>query len=123
MKLESQVTSLKYAKRLKELKCQQESLWYWTWVEWNEKTEWVLISWDRAIKLKKEKISAFTVAEHGKELPDGFHSVKFNQIYRIEYNTDYIKAPMQADKNEANARAKMLVYLIKNKLAEVEKDV
>ena len=69
LELEKQVTSLELSKELRKLGVKQDSLWYWTWAEWNGKTEWVLIPWERAIKLNKETYSAFTVAELGIALP------------------------------------------------------
>jgi len=128
--LEQQVTSLEPSKRLKELKCQQDSVYYWTWAEWNGKTEWVLIPRERAIKLNKEIFSAFTVAELGEMLParikkdfDCWHYLHTTKLentkdWIIEYSfllhSDEIR-----ENTEADARAKMLIYLIENKLVEV----
>ena len=116
LKLEKQVTSLGPSKELKKLGVRQDSLWYWTWAEWNGKTEWVLIPWDRAIKLKKEKFSAFTVAELGKMLPDWVTSEKTNEGKFFVRNEAYVTL----ENSEANARAKMLIYLFENKLVEVK---
>ena len=117
LELEKQVTSLEPSKELKELGVKQDSLWYWIWVEWNEKTEWVLIPRDRAIKVKKDKFSAFTVAELGKMLPIWVTTEKNDEDEFLVRSEDSVYITW--DNTEANARAKMLIYLIENKLMEV----
>lgn len=121
MKIEEQVSSLEFSKELRKLGVEQDGLYsYFQYDKWNamlrETRE--IFSPNNEYSYNKDNLicSAFTVAELGEKLPDGFHSIKFNQIHRIEYNNDYIKAPRQADNSEADARAKMLIYLIKNKL-------
>ena len=123
MKIEEQVVSLELGKQLKELGVKQDSLYsYFQYDKWNvmlrETRE--IFSPNNEYGYNKENLicSAFTIAELGKKLPDGFHLIKFNQIYRIGYNNDYIKAPTQTDANEANARAEMFIYLLKNNLIE-----
>ena len=111
--LEKQVTSLGPSRRLFHLKVKQDSLFYW----WHDIDGWGVL-YNPATIYREGGYSAFTSAEHGEALPDGFHSIKFNQKYRIEYNNDYIKAPTQADENEADSRAKMRIWLIENKLVE-----
>lgn len=127
MNIEQQVCSLELAKRLKELGVKQESLFYWF----------------RNIGLRfypaqKETIkhfnlkystSAYTVAELGEMLP-----VKINEYdlfikkfcydnkveWSIGYNGNHILCSCNTD-TEANARAKMLIYLLENKLIEESK--
>lgn len=125
MKKEEQVSSLELSKELRKLGVKQDGLYsYFQYDEWNvmlrETSE--VFSPNNECGYNKDNLicSAFTVAELGEMLPDGSHSIKFNQIHRIEYNMDYIKAPRQVDNNEANARAKMLIYLIENKLIEAK---
>ena len=121
MKIEDQVVSLELAKELKTLGKKQDSFWYWVLIEGYFDYKLVQKGYDIHLrKITKGFCSAFTVAELGDMLPDGFHSIKFNKIHRIEYNMDYIKAPRQVDNNEANARAKILIYLIENKLVGVK---
>ena len=125
LKLEKQVTSLEPSKELKKLGVKQDSLWYWTWAEWNEKTEWVLIPWDRAIKLNKETYSAFTVAELGEMLPVEIKSYKFKGKFAPNIgNTMYCcigqDALIKIEDTEVDARVKMVIYLIENKLVEVK---
>jgi hypothetical protein len=102
MKLENQVCSLELAKKLKELGVKQESLFYWV-RHWNE-GKWV----DKLFYLKDEDdkvnsfTSAFTVAELGEMLTK----------QQIKNSLD------GSNDTETNARAKMLIYLVENKLIE-----
>lgn len=127
MKLEQQVCSLDLAKRLKELGVKQESLFYWSnccsckkdfTIEcslWhNDQTG----EWDDGHKLEESEplYSAFTVSELGEMLPEGTTTRKGWGI-----DTDYVMFNNEADKicsacTEADARAKMLIYLLENKL-------
>jgi hypothetical protein len=91
MNLEEQVCSLELAKRLKELNVEQDSLFCWIN---NCDLEYLPLE----IRNKNVVYAAFTVAELGEMLPN------FNVIYTL------------FDRNEANARAKILIYLIENKL-------
>lgn len=131
MKLEDQVTSLELSKKLKELGVKQESLFWWTRTftrksgEYKEDSEWYL-------QFKKNGIgghySAFTVAELGEMLPKrlvGDHPLWYLTIhcndnyYSVDYETFTGKIQKQfncQDRNESNARAKMLIYLLENKL-------
>ena len=129
MKLEKQVCSLEYAKKLKELGVNQDSLYFYTkvgksvksWDEWMEIGENVILS---------ELYSAFTVAELGEMLPEKVKTKCFGEksfiIFRekyaeswdIAYSTDTSdddKLWKQAE-TEADARAKMLISLLENKL-------
>jgi hypothetical protein len=96
--------------------------------------------WGDCHSYKKEEIySAFTFAELGRILPkeiksdDKFHPYQLNCKWELHYSDiymwhiTYIKYPNDKildyliyDKNEANARAKMLIYLIKNGLVKVD---
>lgn len=127
MKLENQVCSLKLAKKLKELEVRQESLFVWfsnsTLPEnkipsgvWLLEYKEGLI--DRSVPLHRV-VSAFTVAELGEKLPKYFISwliadgwccsTPLNWVGDFEEHEEYAKS-------EASARAKMLIYLIENKL-------
>lgn len=123
MKLESQVVSLDLAKKLKELNVKQESLFYWVETEFDG---WQLLY---AEGLKHKEItngplcSAFTSSELGKMLPSGIWSGKNNSCHYFE---DYIIwnqtiSVIHDDiefigATESDVRAKMLVYLVENKL-------
>ncbi len=120
MKLESQVTSLKLSKRLKTLRVKQESLWYWV----DKYGQWVLVSevyenpeWDFKNKKERKNYSAFTPAELGEKLPGGEMSgtektAQNEYICYVGRISSKITGHKEfKDKTEANARAKMLIYL------------
>ena len=144
MKLENQVVSLDIAKKLKELRVKQESLFYWY-----KNMGQVRLAYKGDIRLSNESgkevlyhseshssyqmndvCSAFTVAELGEMLLKG---VTLNiRIY--DYGRGYIDyldgTYTEEWRNngdggcisEADARGLMLVYLIENKLMEVSKE-
>ena len=114
MKLESQVCNLELAKKFKELGVKEESLWYWS------------IGKDAHIvrgrlprKCDREYVSAFTVAELLNISPDDITyfkcTLKGSTIYNAHQGFDkHIEADTMAD-----AIAKMLIWLIENKMMEV----
>lgn len=125
MKLEQQVTSLEISKKLKELGVKQESLYGWGRDE--EIQEYSLKEYQRwwnggYIFL----YSAFTVAELGEMLPK--YIVKGNlsleleiirsSVWRFYYGrtADMIVFIAGNDDTEADARGKMLIYLLENNL-------
>lgn len=127
MKIEDQVCSLELAKKLHKLKVNQEdALYYWGkagMMGWQlENRNYANYRWKRA-----EIHAAFTVAELGEMLPRnlyGFNPVVSllpDGVYQCGYldnerkETHVLNGWKQAD-TEADARAKMLIYLIKNKL-------
>ena len=110
MKKEKQVVCLELAREMKELGATQDSLWHWTWAEWNGETEMVLITQDEAGRTSKEIWSAYTVAELGEILPYYVHSYK-EDARSGRWCCD--EGDKQCFSNtEANARAKMLIYLV-----------
>jgi hypothetical protein len=129
MKLVDQVCSLELAERLKNLGIKQESLFYWLMHDGIGEPE---CSGNIHIGDADEKdyfielASAFTVAELGEMLPGGIcQTDKINKkrdsdlkSYCIYLAGDSFHAK---DDNEANARAKMLIYLIENGLVEDKK--
>lgn len=131
MKLESQLVSLDLAKRLKELGVKQESLFCWSW--YGSLKEHLLVYGEE----HKGEISAFTVAELGEMLPKELTSKFFGKNVEFYYTqipdnsfTKWIMFYRNSmgsmngceveDENEANARAKMLIYLLENNLVKVE---
>lgn len=139
MKLEEQVCSLELAKKLKELGVRQESLWFWCLRDYDafaERHKPKNFTWDLNDGIcggEKEFCSAFTVAELGEMLPSGVsnkvtvlslemwtfgdpkqHCVQYRRI--TDDYKEFIPFDCFSDENEANARAKMLVYLIENKI-------
>lgn len=127
MKLEQQVCSLELAKKLEELGVKQESFFYWHHC-FAYKTD------DRIEQYKPEQsndwefYSAFTVAELGEMLPRKLEMMVWNLSHtRKNKETVYLSQTGrhcwyandvdggQAD-TEADARAKVLIYLLENKL-------
>lgn len=123
MKIEDQVCSLELAKKLKELGVKQESLFYhqvgidksiirFEAKEFGEKMQ---------PKLKVKWFSAFTVAELGELLPTNqVQTLKWLNQYYCEAWEDVVDKlrpiTRYVDSKEADARAKMLIYLLENKL-------
>jgi hypothetical protein len=142
MELEQQVCSLELAKRLKQLGVKQECLFYWD-ENWDSdvpggKHWWSLTrSWER--KDGNFQYSAFTVAELGEMLPKDvwFQGIRFERAFDT-FQNDWVVGyyyngltPSVIDKNyqietkcaaptEADARAKMLIYLLENKLLTLQ---
>lgn len=133
MELEKQVTSLEISKRLKELGVKQESLFYWVenfrGIQLSGKDN-VNIEWSIHPSSNIGNWSAFTVSELGEMLPSGFKfkSKSFYIAMDCDKNIFYEDMPKteeiysgqgDSEDTEANSRAKMLIYLIENKLIEV----
>jgi len=133
MKLKEQVCSLDLAKRLKELGVKQDAYFSWfqerkeeTYEKWTYQKDvpWLLLlsSSKESISTNKNRfehvIAAFTVAELGEMLPEKV-TWRRTGVYWWpcnEHGDDvYWKQP-GAHRKEADARAKMLVYLLENKL-------
>lgn len=138
MNLEQQVCSFDLAKRLKELGVKQESTWYW-WENTEKLGEAYLHVDERnlvgtqttELRTNYKSIpccySAFTVAELGNLFPAKLKekkklcwltSCKGDNYWACWYQDaadnkigDTIRAPTEAD-----ARAKMLCYLLENRL-------
>lgn len=118
MKLEQQVCSLEYAKRLKELGVKQESIFVWEY--YNE--EFYGVNFLPLAIIPNnfdnfENYSAFTVAELCEILP-----AKHLNFYKNEsgYIFSLFGEPNTIDKNIANAAAKMLIQLLENGMIENE---
>ena len=120
MQLEQQLTNLEYSQKLKELGVKQESIWYWTDLPEDDGKTWVLQReglWNKGLMF-----SAFTVAELGELLRQGMQGswARGEGGWRCEYEPIkkygiWKNVFINAD-TEANARAKMLIYLIENNL-------
>lgn len=134
MRLEQQVLRLELAKKLKELGVKQESIFVWqNQKDWHTKkltNKWKVLSVNKYDNTSAGQelgysryVSAFTVAEIGEILPreanvngmcdwwsqknkDGSWSAQ----YRYNINTK------QTADTEVDARAKMLIYLLENKV-------
>ncbi len=123
MKLESQVVSLELSKKLKELGVKQESVFYWGWFQGyapegsDGKGILYFSDYHDIPELAVEQIaSAFTVAELGEMLPINIFSGRIKGTKSIgEFYSCFMNdqgGPSEFQMTEADARAKMLVYLI-----------
>lgn len=126
MELEKQVCSLELSKQLKELGVKQDSLFYW-YEDYNSQK--IFLDYNELIIMYRgtKKYSAFTVAELGELLQKNITINNINRclwysrshnILELYYNECSKKhiITIVDDKSEANARAKMLIYLLENKL-------
>ena len=126
MKLEEQVVSLELAKKLKELGVLQKSVLNWASTTTEDKKSKYGLRWVHEIRqggiIGKYDYSAFTVAELGEMLPQGYsswwHAKQDGQGTTLYCCADshYDDSIVFEDNTEADARAKMLIYLIENKL-------
>jgi len=128
MKLENQVTSLELAKKLKELGVKQESLFYYRFAT-DGHTNKTDLNYGESHKDNDYAscVSAYTAAELGELLPTeekdglGFFSGKAINGWFCEVKNykvmpyERLHVELQHD-TDANARAKMLIYLIENDL-------
>jgi len=121
MKLEDQVCSLELAKKLKELGVDQDSYFYWCRIR-DLETDHISIKSESQIQTLEnhyqvDKItSAFTVAELGEMLPSFIDSWHVKRTWECSVKLDRDGGMTFCAKTEADARAKMLIYLLKNKL-------
>lgn len=135
MKLEDQVCSLASAQKLKELGCKQESLFIWKVDDRLDDLGYELVpvaGYTTSVRNRHNNYSAFTVAELGEMLPE-YIGEWFLEMYKDSSNLaseewflvryverdgiggEEIKTGFHCS-NEAEARAKMLIYLLENKL-------
>ena len=120
MELKDQVCSLESARKLKELGVKQESLFYWN----EDETELGGSSFRiESYQLHPENsiyesFSAFTVAELGDLLPSHVQGNKLRQfkLFGDRCEIVYGVEPVFIENTEAEARSKMLIYLLENKL-------
>ena len=145
MKLEDQVVSLELSKKLKELGVPQESLFWWA--EYRHKINQPKFQWEVTDSTYegdyceyKNKVSAYTVAELGEMLPlvvsqngedhylNCFRPCQWIEAqdkslgWMIGYENGVFthdEVEIQEAPTEADARAKMLIYLLENNLIEV----
>jgi len=121
MKLEDQVTSLRLSKKLKELGVKQLSLFCWCK---GGTRNYVIREFEFKVFYEKW-CSAFTVAELGEMIPAG---MTLKTFYPETENAwvGFWDEKEKIDKifygnTEADARAKMLCYLLENKLIKGDK--
>jgi hypothetical protein len=120
MKLEDQLVSLELAKRLKELGVKQDGVFHWVAETHHTGINQHLNGWSLKTNhgVGRHSMAAFTVAELGVMLPQGCASFRKSATvkYRCVPPREMQKLPMQDGETEADARAKMLIYLLENKL-------
>jgi len=118
MKLEQQVCSLELAQKWKEFGVKQESLFYW----YPKTNAIVTLSPTTSEITEGIWVSAFTVAELGEMLPELCMSGRCEGgNYNCWWLSDMCIRDIKHMNNyqtkiEADARAKMLIYLLENKL-------
>lgn len=141
MKLKDQVCSLELSKKLKELGVpDNDPVWWWRNDYPNNPTKyedkWYLIPFGdypyTHEPQKSEKyedgwhlLPAFTVAELGEMLPESYFTCKSHPsnewVVCDQYEDGYpptLGGFEASDKTEADARAKMLIYLLENYLTK-----
>jgi len=137
MPKEKQATSLELSKQLKELGATQDSIFAWyqppgglgVFCEYriHQMSRDAQSTFDDGYaKCPVEICSAFTVAELGEMLPDAAlssHSSlgKYMAWYHDYTNPETLKQEFWGE-TEADARAKMLIWLVENKLVEEAKE-
>lgn len=119
MQLEQQVCSLELAKRLKELGVSQESLFGWNktisgYVKLESSTH-DRRQFENVFGSVIEYTSAFTVAELGEMLPENHITMKKFGVWQGRKTGEDFKLISECD-TEADSRAKMLIYLLENKI-------
>ncbi len=117
MEIKDQVCSLELARRLKELGVEKES--YFEWLFYPEKMEW------KASPAFKNQIgySAYTASELGELLPNWVQIKRNDNQFEVGTLTwinkcEYDWNCYAGDRYLANALAKMLIFLLENKLIE-----
>jgi hypothetical protein len=121
--LEKQVCNLELARRLEELNVKQESLFWWS-THTIPSTLWNRDDLDKSLEGYEgpafSTYAAFTVAELGEMLPADILNLEHKGLSHGFY-FDHKKRGAGAD-TEADARAKMLIYLVENKLVTLSEN-
>lgn len=113
------------AEELKNLGVRQESLFYWidkypdAPSTMKEDARWQPVLWSMAGDIR---YAAFTSGELGEMLPFGYVSGRTSDGKFGCYNDPEVEmtGEFQIEKTEADARAKMLIYLLKEGLVKVD---
>lgn len=117
MQTEQQVCSFELATKLKELGVEQRSYFFW------KQKGGLTDIFDHNFKHADiaSSISAFTVSELGELLPEDeqIMSFKNGDIWFCGFFGKFRRGGNFSAKTEADARAKMLIYLFENKLIEL----
>jgi hypothetical protein len=132
MILDEQVISLELAKKLKELGVKQESLFSWM----PNGTEGWEIRDTRYVSKSPARSSAFTVAELGEIMPWKPIKIKigvyildlseklgkkewWSMLHAISSSKSNLYNHKEKADTEANSRAKMLIYMLENKIVKL----
>jgi len=118
MKLKDEVASVEPAKKMKELGVKQDSIWVWIESPCMNSGYECSLSWNSDPYL--ENYSAFTVAELGEMLPPSTYSMRLTISPDVWFCDSGLLIPRERAKTEADARAKMLIYLIKEGIIKTE---
>lgn len=115
MNEDDQVTSLHISRELDRAGLRHEGLFHWTYTPmFNAYT----LQRSSARRQTIADIPAFTVAELGELLPPRYISYRFDKVwFCAEMDNNVI--PVMRGETEADARGKMLAYLIKNKIIKL----
>lgn len=115
MKLENQVVSLELAQKMKDKGFKQESLHYWYLTNLSGTADWIVTN--GRFPSSGEFCSAYTVAELGEMLPMQMRSWKWGSKEVPAWSCEAYESDIDFDADtEADARAKMLIYLKENNL-------
>ena len=105
------------AKKLKELGVEQNSLFWWTWFD----SDSYIVSKEHMTVNGHKAYPAFTSQELGEliDKQDGYswstHRVVYEKLIEISNHDDNKKVTSFKTKNEAQARAEFLIYLLESK--------
>lgn len=117
MTLENQVCSRPLSQRVKELGVKQDSLFVWCSSDeyGSNKESWFITRSNSGNSFITEALSAFTAGELGQYMRIGTDTVWDGQKWQVTYiDQEHVWAARE--NTEAAARAKMLIYLLENKL-------
>jgi hypothetical protein len=112
MKIQDKVCSLELAKQLKKFEVKQDSLFYWS--NYGTFRNGFVLRKSRIGKFKNSENywSAFTVSELGEML-------QWEKLYIFGFSKELLDY-VDGKNTEADARAKMLIYLLENGLIKNE---
>ena len=138
MKIKNQVVGLELARQLKKLGVKQDSLYYWHSCLYTDSKRHhnylnnlnKVPDYPNPSAIQSEEIySAFTVSELGELLPDAVATYRYETydddrdiwacIKYVEGNHEKYEYVVHT-KTEANVRAKMLIYLLENKIRNLK---